>query len=264
MPIVNGPAETATDSQRLFGRRQSDVGAAPWESPRVQDHPIADSTVVRVSGTTADVPDGAATTATAAHGPTAPLQRVEGHQPSPEELVKLAREEARRISQEARSVGFEQGLREGWEAGRAEAEAMVVEARSTVERTRRETGELLKEAEPELLRFAMAVARKVVRQELSRSPEAVVEIVAEALGRVHGEEEVKVRVNPRDVRLLEDSRDRLAAHCRRSRRWALVEDDSIQQGGCVVETSSGNIDARVDRQLSRIERALQETVNNDR
>ena len=36
----------------------------------------------------------------------------------------------------------------------------------------------------------------------------------------------------------------------------LVADEGIAQGGCVVETTVGRLDARLDRQLDAIEKAL--------
>ena len=276
-PIVLGPVvETATEDQRVMGRRRTDVGSAPWADaagPRTGAEKAGVAGVAGVAGATgaggAEVSAAAAATAapataTASSGPLPTPHRVEGISPAPEELLKRAREESRRIAEEARSTGFEQGRREGWEVGRAEAESLVVQARRLVEQAKSEKNDLLREAEPELLRFAMAVARKVIRQELAREPHAVVDTVAEALGRVRGDEEVKVRVNPADAVLIDQNRDRLASASRRARRWTLIEDDSVEAGGCVVETANGNIDARVDRQVARIERALEEAMDRER
>ena len=261
--------ETATEKQRLMGRRRTDVGAVPWaggstgpteaSARPAEPGESLDAGVDMARAATAT----ATATTTASRGPLPAPHRVEGISPTPEELLKRAREESRRIAEEARSTGFEQGRREGWETGRAEAESLVVQARRLMEQAKSEKNEILKEAEPELLRFAMAVARKVIRQELAREPHAVVDTVAEALCRVRGDEEVKVRVNPRDAALIEENRERLASASRRNRRWTVIEDESVEAGGCVVETSSGNIDARVDRQVSRIERVLEEAISRE-
>ena len=43
----------------------------------------------------------------------------------------------------------------------------------------------------------------------------------------------------------------------------LEQDSTVHPGGCVVETESGWVDARIDTQLDRMEKALLEGVRNE-
>jgi flagellar biosynthesis/type III secretory pathway protein FliH len=66
---------------------------------------------------------------------------------------------------------------------------------------------------------------------------------------------VTIRVNPRDFQIIERH------HATRSssplsEAVKLVEDPLIGRGGCVIETESGTIDARIEEQLREIEKGF--------
>ncbi len=103
---------------------------------------------------------------------------------------------------------------------------------------------MLEEAESSVAAIAVAAARKVVAEELSLRPEHIRAIVGAALERVRRASRVRVRVHPSD-----------AAHLVLS-DVPVVEDESIERGGCVVESELGDVDARLEVRLAAIERAL--------
>jgi type III secretion protein L len=102
-------------------------------------------------------------------------------------------------------------------------------------------------AEPEMVRLATAIARKIVGEELRTSPEAIVAIVREALATVRQGKQIVIKVHPSAAALVRES---VGADMR------VVPSEGVAPGGCVIESEFGIVDAQLDTQLRVIERAL--------
>lgn len=182
-----------------------------------------------------------------------------------EELIDEAVSGAERLIAESRQAGYEDGRREGYAAGKSEAEAEVAALRSQAAELLRaaqaEREQQLLAVRDEIARLAVSVAEKILRRRLNEDPELVVAMVSEAISRARNGETLRVRANPRDLPLIEAREDALVASVAGLKNLELIEDPGIAPGGCVVETGHGYIDARIDHQLELVEDALRAAVN---
>lgn len=158
--------------------------------------------------------------------------------------VREAREEAERIISDAHAeaerirADLERALRE---KAQEDARAELAAERVALERARRA---MLDDAEATVRTLALAVARRLVAEELETHPERIRSIVREASERVRRASRVRVRVSPADCAALGP----LDAE--------IVEDPSVERGGCVVESDLGDVDARLEVRLEALARAL--------
>ncbi len=106
--------------------------------------------------------------------------------------------------------------------------------------------------------LAMAAAEAVIRRQADADREMVVRALREALSQLLAETEVTVRVNPADAEAVRQ----LAAELADRLSLQVVEDESIQPGGVVVSTPSGEVDASLDGQLQRLRRRVLGEVDN--
>jgi flagellar assembly protein FliH len=100
--------------------------------------------------------------------------------------------------------------------------------------------------------LALAVARRVLRRELSVDPEAIRGVVLAALEKLDGQEISRVRVHPAHAA-------EVSACLRRAvsgRAIEVVPDPAREPGFVIFETERGSLDASVDTQLEEIERGL--------
>ncbi len=81
------------------------------------------------------------------------------------------------------------------------------------------------------------------------TPEAVVGVVAEVLKRVREERELRIHVNPQDLPLLRTAEPGIAASLP-GRNFTLVPDARVEAGGCMVESTLGSLDGRLEVQLA--------------
>jgi flagellar assembly protein FliH len=147
------------------------------------------------------------------------------------------------------------GLRDGETAARtrAAADLELVTARiaHSIDEIAALRPRLRAEAEADLVRLALAIARRVLRRELAIDPEALHGLVLAALEKLQGQEVARVRVHP--------SHAALVAGCLRQKSASSVEvipDPAREPGSVIFETQRGNLDASVESQLQEIERGL--------
>ena len=151
--------------------------------------------------------------------------------------------EARRASiiEAAHGEGFRHGLAE-WD----QALQAVLEAQQS----------LNVKYEPEIIRMAVKIAGKIIGQELKTRPETIVSITRECLRGVRHEHALTLRVNPAHVDEVQRNVSSLVETLGPSRRIQVQPDSSVEPGGCVVESSVGVVDARLETQLRCLEEIL--------
>src|SRR5687768_2112409 len=110
--------------------------------------------------------------------------------------------------------------------------------------------------EGQAVKLATAIARRVVRRELHRTPEITLEWIREALQLAAGAGQVVLRLNPEDQAALGDRIDRVAKELSRLGPVRIVADPAISAGGCKVDTEFGSLDQQVEAQLARISEEL--------
>jgi len=176
--------------------------------------------------------------------------------------IVAARAEAERILEvaekfaaEIRSQAIEeteklraQAYAEGTEKALAEFEQNLLEAAEIRERVWRET-------ERDLLRLAVRLAEKIIGREIKTERQTIVDIVAAALQNARAQEKLTVRVNPSDLSLIEEEREKFLPSGR-AHFIDFVADPRVSSGGCLIESEVGTIDARMETQLRVLQRAL--------
>jgi flagellar assembly protein FliH len=187
-------------------------------------------------------------------------------------------------AEEARKEAFEQGKGEGLEAGHAEGlqkgieeahreaykkafkekQAIVEEeAAPLIERVNAileplESGfeRIRSRARAEVLQLAVAVASKIVRREVNLDPNIVLASVHKAIDLSLQKHTVRVIMNTEDLAAVSQYLPAIRTAFARVENINLVSDDTMPQGGCIVESGSGTVDMRIETQLAKIEREL--------
>ncbi len=173
---------------------------------------------------------------------------------------EIARAEAARLGfEEGLARGFAEGEAQAWrqfeEAHRAAIEAFVEELGVRAERLNAAFREWCVELEGPLAELGAVIAARIVAHELETRPDTVLDIAKQALAEVTHAKEARIRVNPFDSEVLNAHKTSLLAASGGLRKVEIVDDRTIQ-GGCVVETEGGSIDARVESMLEQARHAL--------
>jgi flagellar assembly protein FliH len=162
--------------------------------------------------------------------------------------------------EEAKSSGFEQGYQEGTEkaeeAVREEYEKQLQEARSILENAQVQKKQIIQEAEPFLIELSCEISKKIINHQLTISQDWVIELIKKVLTRKREKGLITLCVSPPHFSYIQDARGELALAVDSQADLQILPDGTVEDHGCVIRSSLGSIDARIDTQLTEIKNAL--------
>lgn len=160
-------------------------------------------------------------------------------------------EEVEQIHHEAHQEGYAAGYEEGVARGRMEA----AELHQLVESLDQAMSSLDQEVAEEIQALAIAIARQVIRDTLTTNPETILTVVREALQNLPQQSAV-IHLNPEDLQLVLRYMEEHAG----SIEQRLQEDPAVMKGGCLIESSGGQIDAQIETRWRRVVENLTQTA----
>jgi flagellar assembly protein FliH len=168
------------------------------------------------------------------------------------ERDESAQQERVRIEQEAYHRGFTEGKAVGRQQAGGELQSVLDQMGKSLASLASLRSRIRGEAEGDLLKLAITIARRVLHRELTLDPESIEGLIRVALDKLQSRELCRVRVHPDQEQAIRKSLERFA----NSQKVELVTDSSLQCGDVLFETAHGNLDASIESQLSEIERGL--------
>jgi flagellar biosynthesis/type III secretory pathway protein FliH len=135
-------------------------------------------------------------------------------------------------------------------------DSLVSAMRSAVDALDEAKAQWLAHWEQSALIVATAIASRVIRREVERTPDITLALVKEALELAAGSADVQLRMHPDDVAAFGKRVKQVAAELGRLGDVKIAADPQITKGGCRVDTRFGTIDQQFEAQLARIELEL--------
>jgi flagellar assembly protein FliH len=175
-------------------------------------------------------------------------------------------EELAAIREEARQQGYDAGFKAGHEDGAAQAldeqRALTEQALAPVREIAGNFSAALREADQaisnEVLELALHLARGMLKTALRVKPELILPIVREAIEYLPVLQQPALLIlNPEDAAVVRDS---IAEELDKG-GWRVIDDPTIERGGCKVDTASNQIDATVASRWQRLSLALGKDID---
>lgn len=170
-----------------------------------------------------------------------------------EQILKSAHDEEQRIFDKAQKDGYDKGHEEGYQVGNQEAERLVERLHKMIEAVQDKRVDILNQTEGQIVDLVLLMTRKVVKIMSDNQKSVIMANVVQALKKVKGRGDVILRVNMADVKLTTDHIKDFISQVENIRNVSVVEDSSVDRGGCIIETDFGAIDARISSQLGELE-----------
>ena len=166
------------------------------------------------------------------------------------QLVELARERAQAIEQGARDV-YEQQKALGWQAGVDEARTSQA---TLIQETLQQCNQYYRAVEQKMSDVVLHAVRKILKQ--YDNTELALSVTREALSLVSNQKHVILHVQPEQVVAMREQVSQVLKDFPEVGYVEVVADARLDQGGCILETEIGIIDASVDGQLAALATAL--------
>jgi len=163
--------------------------------------------------------------------------------------------------------GYEKGFAAGERAGREAGVKQMTAAIQTVKRLVAEIAAVrdlyAKTIEKDVETLALAIARRILRQEISGRPEWLTDRIREAIQKLGETDALTIRLHPQDLERLRTNLPGAAELFDGSPRVLWETDATLHPGECVVSTQERIIDARIDSQLEIIHGKLERAIDED-
>ncbi|MGQ9454280.1 MAG: FliH/SctL family protein [Armatimonadota bacterium] len=189
-----------------------------------------------------------------------PSDPVEQARREAEQILDHARKQVKSIVEIARFEGYSAGVRKAAE----DSAELLQEIQRVLQDVIATRDAILEDLEPVLLKLIVECVEKITRHEIKTDSRVVERTIKACLRRVRSSGEIWVRVNPVDVDRVKAIRDELLAVADTARELVISADRRVDVGGCIVESPSGNFDARISTQLKRVRESLMEAFRGAR
>ncbi len=171
----------------------------------------------------------------------------------------------------AMQEAYAKGKREGAETGRAEGVATTTgEYEKRIDELQTRMGDVLAQfetakqeavlnAEHLLLKLCLAVTGKIIDREVAADPELILTVIKRSLAYIGHREKMTLRVAPDDLEMASQRKDFWITVGERLEDLSIVADERIGRGGCIIESNSGLVDARLGVQFSELSELVEKT-----
>lgn len=174
------------------------------------------------------------------------------------EIVSSAKARMDEQLKDGYNDGFKKGQEAGFKEGNLEAQRLTDRLHTIIERMMDKRQEILAETEQQIVDLVLLMTRKIVKVISENQRNIVVSNVIQALRKVKGRGEVIIRVNLNDVAMTTQHIKDFLAQAENVKNITVVEDSTVDRGGCVIETDFGAIDAKIVSQLNELEQRILE------
>ncbi|MCK4306906.1 hypothetical protein KAW50_01610 [candidate division WOR-3 bacterium] len=151
--------------------------------------------------------------------------------------------------------GFDDGLRIGKEESSKIRERLI----SVIQDVLEEKQSILSSAQVVILKLASMIAKKIIYKEIDTDSDIILKVVKEALSGI-SDKVIMLKVSPGDIDLVKGNREEWNTLLNQSSNFEIVADKKIEKGGCLIDTSSHEIDASIQSKLKKIDEILDLTT----
>lgn len=174
--------------------------------------------------------------------------------------LKKEKENAKKAVDDAFKLGKTEGFKLGEEKGKAEAASVykknigeiqqdVATFLKSIEGSKRE---IFSHSEHIILKLCLEISRKIIASEISTNQDIILNVARKALSYIAEREKLVIRVAPDDLKILNDKRDFWEPVTEKLKDVIIEPDERVSKGGCIIESNSGTVDARLGIQMDEI------------
>ncbi len=177
-----------------------------------------------------------------------------------EGLINEAKGQVQKIEELAREEGEKIGRDEGFGEGRKELERLIQRFHSIIDKAIDKREDMVKQTETQIIDLVLLMTRKVVKVITENQRNVVINNIRQALNKLKARGEITIRVNIVDLDLATEHTQDFLDMVEKADGVRILEDSSIEPGGCIIETNLGQVDARISSQLKEIEDRIGEMI----
>ncbi len=164
-------------------------------------------------------------------------------------ILTRAQEEAVKIKNDAWSEGYKKGIEE--------AQNQLTALNQAVQEYFNYKGVVVDAISQSVYEIALEIAQKILKKEIESDDSAMLNMIKDILSDINRHESrITLKVRPDDVNGIKKHFDEFFPEGMFDAKISVLADKTIQEGGVIVETSNGIVDARLETQLEILKNAF--------
>lgn len=164
-------------------------------------------------------------------------------------IISRAQKDALSIKETAKQEGYKEGIEE--------AKKELEDLKSKFAEFFNYKEEVFEKVSECIMDISVEMAKKIINKGIETDKEYIIPMIKSVVEEVNKvENKITLRVMPKDVEIVKDKISEIFSGDYFEAKISVVPDGEIKEGGVIVETSNGIIDAKIETQLAIIESAL--------
>lgn len=168
------------------------------------------------------------------------------------DIVTKASDDMKELRNRVIEESKDEGYKEGVAQAENEYENLLAETQELKEQVSVEYEKILESLEEDTVNTILHIARKVISNEL-KCKDNILLMVKDAFEKCSKEHKVVLKLSEQDYEYINENREELNKMLERSEEVEIKKDLSLKEGGCVIDTPLGSIDASAYSKLDKIE-----------
>jgi flagellar biosynthesis/type III secretory pathway protein FliH len=167
------------------------------------------------------------------------------------------------IAAEEIQKAYESGMHDGQLTARSTYKTEIRKYREWINRIDSVVDNLTKNHKSEiddmrdsLIELSTLIAENIILEEINRDNSRIIDIVKEAIEDLETEKVFTIFLNPDDIDIIRETRSELLKNLPDHKNIEILPDSTLLQGGLLLETTAGMVDARVRTKLEEIKQNL--------
>lgn len=178
-----------------------------------------------------------------------------------EKRIAEQNEKAKNAVQESYIKGKKEGLKAGEKQGRdtawaqynAQMEQIEQRVASFLQKVDDSKREIIHNLEHLLVHFCFQMTKKIIASEVETREDIILPVVKKCLSMIADREKLLIRISPADEAVVSQHQDFWNSITERLENVTIEPDERIEMGGCIIESNSGMVDARLGVQMEEME-----------
>ena len=165
-----------------------------------------------------------------------------------ERILQTAREEAKNLREDAAKQGYQQALKDK----QSEINEQLAELNALMQTLQQQQQQFFETYEAGLSTLSLEIAQKVLGSLIRQQETLLLPLVEQAMATLKNEEWITIQISERMPVLVDYLKRDLLAASGTEGRMVEVQALDLPEGGCLIQTSKGVLDASVQTQLENL------------
>lgn len=149
---------------------------------------------------------------------------------------------------------YEESRQKGYQDGLVQARTEIAKVTRMLQFLQQPLRDLDEQVEQQLAELAMTIARALLKKECCEDATHIQQLVHDSLEFLPLQSRnIRVHLNPADIKLMQKAE--VDPH---AQEWKCVEDASVTQGGCKINSEQSHIDASIETRVQQLVDQLNE------